>query len=60
MVEGSDESLRRRVKTLSKNNEAKDSARNGLGVEVRSELVYIRCIKEFMFFQRGRGLGIDD
>ena len=29
MDEGSDESLRRRVETLSKKNEAKDSARNG-------------------------------
>ena len=57
MVEGSDESLRRRVKTLSKNNEAKDSARNGLGVEVRSELVCVRCSKEFMFFPEETWVG---
>ena len=60
MGEGSDESLRRRVETLSAKNEAKDSARDGLGVEDGSELVCLRCSKEFMFFQRRRGLGIDD
>ena len=60
MGEGSDESLRRRVKTLSEKNEAKDSARDGLGVEDGSEVVCLRCSKKFMFFQRRRGLGIDD
>ena len=38
MGEGSDESLRRRVKTLSEKNEAKNSARNGLGVEDGKEV----------------------
>ena len=42
MAEGLDESLRRRVETLSENNEAKDSARDGLGVEYGSE-VCLRC-----------------
>ena len=32
MGEGLDESLRQRVETSSKKNEAKDSARDGLGV----------------------------
>ena len=39
MGEGSDESLRRRVETLSEQNEAKDSARDGLGVEDGSGVV---------------------
>ena len=60
MGEGLDESLRRRVETLSEKNEAEDSARNGLGVEDGSEVVCLRCSKKFMFFQRSRGLGIDD
>ena len=38
MVDGLDESLRRRVETLSKENEAKDSARDGLGVEDGSDV----------------------
>ena len=54
MGEGLDESLRRRVKLYRKKNE------NGLGVEDGSEVVCLRCSKEFMFFQRRRGLGIDD
>ena len=58
MGEGSDESLRRRVQTLSKKNEAKDSARDGLSVEDGSEVACVRCIKEFMVFQMRRGLGI--
>ena len=48
------------METLSEKNEAKDSARNGLGVEDGSEVVCLRYSKEFMFFQRKRGLGIDD
>ena len=60
MVEGLDESLRRRVETLSEKNEAKDSARDGLGVEDGSEVVCLRCSKQFVVFQRRRGLGIDD
>ena len=58
MVEGLDESLRRRVETLSEKNEAKDSARDDLGVEDGSEVVCSRCSKEFIFFQRRRGLGL--
>ena len=60
MGEGSDESLRRRVEILSKKNEAKDSASDGLGVEDGSEMVCLLCSMEFMFFQRRRGLEIDD
>ena len=60
MGEGLDESLRRRVDTLSEKNEAKNSARDGLGVDDGSMVVCLRCSKEFMFFQRRRGLGIDD
>ena len=60
MGEGLDESLKRRVDTLSERNEAKDSARDGLGVDDGSEVVCLRCNKKFMFFQRRRGLGIDD
>ena len=41
-------------------NDAKVSARDGLDVEDGSVVVCIRCSKEFMFFQRRRGLGIDD
>ena len=39
MGEGLDESLRRRVDTLFVKNEAKDSARDGLGVEDGSVVV---------------------
>ena len=60
MGEGSDGSLRRRVETLSEKNDAKDSAKDGFGVEDGSEMVCLRCSKEFMFFQRRRELGIDD
>ena len=60
MGERLDESLRRRVETLSEKNEAKDSARDGFGVEDGSEVACLRCSKKFMFFQRRRGLGIDD
>ena len=60
MGEGLDESLRRRVETLSEKNEAKDSARDGLGVEDGSEAVCLRYSKEFYVFQVKRGLGIDD
>ena len=44
------------METLSEKNEAKDSARDGLGVDDGSEVVCLRCSKEFMFFQRRRGL----
>ena len=49
MGEGLDESLRRRVDTLSEKNEAKDSVRDSLGVEDGSEVVCLRCIKEYIF-----------
>ena len=48
------------METLSEKNEAKDSARDGLGVEDSSEVVCLRCSKEFMIFHRRRGFGIDD
>ena len=49
------------MKTLSETNEAQDSARDSLDVEDGSEMVCLRCSKEFMFFfQRRCGLGIDD
>ena len=60
MRERLDESLRRRVNTLSEKNEAKNSARDGLNVENGNEVVCLRCSKEFMIFQGRRGLGIDD
>ena len=53
MGEGLDESFRRIVETLSEKNEAKDSARDGLGFEDGSEVMCLRCSKEFMFFSRG-------
>ena len=43
------------METLSEKYEAKDSARDGLGVKDGSEVVCLRCSKEFM-----RGLRIDD
>ena len=49
MGEGLDESLRRRVNTLSEKNEAKDSARDGLSVEGGSVVVCLRCSEEFVF-----------
>ena len=59
MGEGLDESLRGRLETLSEKNEAKDSARDGFGIEDGSEMVCLRFSKEFMFFfQRRRGLGL--
>ena len=48
------------METLFEKNEAKDSVRDGLGVEDGSEVVCLRCSKEFMFFQRRREMGIDD
>ena len=48
------------MKTLSERNDAKDSARDILGVEDGSEVVCLRCSMEFRFFQRRRGLGIVD
>ena len=60
MGEGLDETLTRSVNALSERNEANDSARDGLGVVDVSVVVCLRCSKEFMFFQRRRGLGIDD
>ena len=56
MGEGLDESLRRRMDNLLEKNEANDSTRDGLGVVDGSEVVCLRCSKEFMFFQRRRGL----
>ena len=53
MSEALDEILRRRVETLSEKNEAKDSSRDGLGVEDGSEVVCLRCSKEYIFFSRG-------
>ena len=53
MVQGLDESLRRRVETLIGKNQAKDSARDGFDVEYGSEVIYLRCSNEFMFFFRG-------
>ena len=55
MVNG--ETLRRRLETLSEKNVAKDSAKRWLGIVDGSEVVYLRCSKEFMFFQQRRGLG---
>ena len=43
------------METLSEKNEANDSERDGLGVEDGSEVVCLRCSKEFIFFQRRRG-----
>ena len=44
-----DASLRRRVDILSEKNEAKNSARDCLDVEDGSEVVCLRCGKEFKF-----------
>ena len=55
MCEGLDERLRRRVDTGK--NEAKDSARDGLCVEDGSEVVCLRCSKEFMFFSEETWVG---
>ena len=52
--------MRRRRETLSIKNEAKDSARNGLGIIDDSEMVCFPCGKEFMFIQGRCGLEIDD
>ena len=46
------------METLSEKNDAKNSARDGFGVEDGSEVVCLRCSKEFMFFQRRRGIDI--
>ena len=45
-----DESLRRRLKTLSDKNIAKDSASDDSGIIDGSEVVCLRCSNEFMFF----------
>ena len=37
------------METLLEKNEAKDSVRDGLGVEDGSEVVYLRCSKKLMF-----------
>ena len=57
MGEWLDASLRRRVNTLSEKNEAKDSARDGVGVEDGSEVVCLRCSKELMFFPEKTWVG---
>ena len=57
MGEGLDESLRRRVQTLSEKNEDKDSLRDGFGVEEGSEMVCLRCSKEFYVFSKGTWVG---
>ena len=49
MGEGSGESLRRRVETLSEKNEANDSARDGLGVEDGSEVVCCDVVRSLCF-----------
>ena len=49
MGEGLDESLRRRVETLSEKNETKDSARDGLGVEDGSEVVCYDVVRSLCF-----------
>ena len=54
MVEGLDESLRRRMETLSEKYEAKDSARNGLGVEDGNEVVY-DVVRSFCFSREDEG-----
>ena len=46
------------METLSEENEAKDSARDGLGVEDGSEVVCLRCSKEFMFSRGDVGWGL--
>ena len=56
MGEGSDESLRRRVETLSEKIEAKDSARDSLCVEDGSE---VWCVDDVARSSRGdEGLGL--
>ena len=60
MVEGLDGSLIRRVKTLSEKMKQRIQREMVLDVEVGSEVVCLRCSKEFMLFQRRRRLGIDD
>ena len=45
---------------MSEKNEAKDSARDGLGIVDGSEVVCLRCSKKFLFFQRRREVRIDD
>ena len=57
MGEGLDESLRRRVETLSGKNEGKYSARDGFGVEDGS--VY-DVVKSFCFSRGDAGLWIND
>ena len=52
VVKGSlDESLIRRLETLSEKNGAKNSARDGFGIIDGSKVVYLRCSKEIMLFQ---------
>ena len=60
MDEGLDESLRRRLATLSEKNEVRNSTIDDLGIDDGNEVVCLRCSMEFMFFQRRRVLGIDD
>ena len=57
MGEESDESLRRRVETVSEKNEAKKSARDGLGVEDESEVVCLRKTKEYNVFPEETWVG---
>ena len=51
ICEGLDEILRQRLNTLSEKNEAKDSARDGMGIVDDSEVMCLRCNKEFMFLR---------
>ena len=46
------------METLSEKNKAKDSARDGFGVEDGSEVVCLRCSKKFMLFRGDVGWGL--
>ena len=41
--------LRRRLETMSEKNEAKIQQRDGLDIVDGSDVVYLRCSKEFVF-----------
>ena len=49
--------MRRRLNTISEKNEAKDSARDGLGTVDGNDVVYLRCSKEFVFFSEETWVG---
>ena len=58
MVEGLDESLRRRVETLSEKNEATDSARDGWALKMEVQWCVYDVVRSLCFSRGDVGWGL--